>query len=118
MVYKNDAEISGLIAEPLGGLVDAVQSRFYGDRALDVDLIRDFHSAFLGDVVPGIAGRWRDGPVQVGKTRPNIRTFRLSRINRLCIVWRSFTVAENGSRTPASPMHTNTWTHWAHPRSR
>ena len=57
MVYKNYAEISDLIAEPLSGLVDAVQSGFYGDRALDVDLIRDFHSAFLGDVVPGIAGR-------------------------------------------------------------
>jgi hypothetical protein len=57
MVYKNYAEVSDLIAEPLSGLLDAVQSGFYGDRALDVDLIRDFHSAFLGDVVPGIAGR-------------------------------------------------------------
>jgi hypothetical protein len=49
--------ISDLIAEPLGGLVGAVQAGFYGDRALDVNLIRDSHSAFLGDVVPGIAAR-------------------------------------------------------------
>lgn len=37
---------------------------------LSVDLIRDFHAAFLADIVPGIAGVWRDKPVSVGNHIP------------------------------------------------
>jgi fido (protein-threonine AMPylation protein) len=67
---KNNAEISDLIAEPLSKLVDDVQAGAYADRRPDVDLIRDFHYAFLAAVVPDIAGRWRNRPVRVGNHIP------------------------------------------------
>lgn len=67
---KNYAEVSDLIAQPLSALIDAVQAGQYGSWALDVDLIKHFHKAFLESVVPSIAGSWRTGPVSVGAHIP------------------------------------------------
>ncbi|TVS86046.1 Fic family protein [Mycobacterium helveticum] len=67
---KNYAEVSDLIAEPLSALVDAVQAGYYAARELSVGLLREFHTAFLAGIVPGIAGRWREEPVQVGNHLP------------------------------------------------
>lgn len=67
---KGYAEVNDLIAGPLEKLVDEVQAGGYADRELDVDLIRQFHAAVLADVMPEIAGRWRQGPVTVGAHVP------------------------------------------------
>lgn len=63
-------EVNDLIAEPLSLLVDAVQDGAYADRELDVDLLRKFHAAFLADVLPQMAGKWRQHPVRVGDHIP------------------------------------------------
>jgi fido (protein-threonine AMPylation protein) len=67
---KTYAEISDQIADRLSALADAVQAGHYEDRPLNVDLLREFHASFLGDIVPGIAGVWRDKPVSVGNHIP------------------------------------------------
>jgi fido (protein-threonine AMPylation protein) len=67
---KSYADVSDLIAEHLSVLVDGVQSGDYGDWPLDVDIIKHFHQAFLGPIVPGIAGAWRIKPVRVGSHVP------------------------------------------------
>ncbi len=79
---KGYAEINDLIAEPLARLVDAVQAGDYAGRELDVYLIRDFHAGFLADVMPEIAGKWRQGSVTVGAHHPpdHVHVDRLMRV--------------------------------------
>ena len=67
---KGYQEVNDLIAEPLAELIDAVQAGVYADHELDVDLLKSFHAAFLGGVMPDIAGKWRQGPVKVGNHEP------------------------------------------------
>jgi fido (protein-threonine AMPylation protein) len=63
-------EVADAIAERLSALIDDVQAGVYQGHPLDVDLIRHFHAYFLDGICPPIAGRWRDGPVQVGNHIP------------------------------------------------
>ncbi len=67
---KSYAEVSDLIAEPLRQLLDDVASGTFASSAMDVDLIRGFHLRILTDVMPDIAGRWRQKPVRVGSHYP------------------------------------------------
>lgn len=67
---KSYLEIRDQIAERLSALADDIQAGRYEDRALNVDLIRDFHASFLGGIVPGIAGIWPNKPVSVGNHIP------------------------------------------------
>jgi fido (protein-threonine AMPylation protein) len=80
---KSYAEVSDLIAEHLSVLVDGVQSGDYSDWAVDVDLIKHFHRAFLEPVVPSIAGVWRTKPVQVGSHLPPDHWY-IDRLMREC----------------------------------
>ncbi|WP_295449484.1 Fic family protein [uncultured Thiodictyon sp.] len=60
------AELAPHLARRVQDLeVDIAEDRYDG-RTLDEDLIREFHQRICGDLVPKIAGHWRQSNVQVG----------------------------------------------------
>jgi len=63
-------EVADHVAEHLAGLLDRVAFGDFSKRALDVDLLCDFHGAILEPVVPNIAGKLRMVDVTVGKHLP------------------------------------------------
>lgn len=63
-------QVSDRIAEPLRVLLDDIALGAFDEQALDVDLIREFHSRILIEVMPDIAGRWRRCAVRVGNHYP------------------------------------------------
>jgi len=64
------AELADLIAPKLEALLDDIAAGNFAHRQLDDELIREFHLAILGDLVPDIAGAWRTEPVQIGAHEP------------------------------------------------
>lgn len=60
------AELADAIAPHLEGLLERIALGEFGDRVFSEDLIRDFHRAIIGRIIPEIAGRWRTEQVQVG----------------------------------------------------
>ena len=64
------AELSDLVAPKLLQLLDDITDGKYQNKPFDEELIRDFHYRIIGDIMPGIAGKWRTVPVQVGNWLP------------------------------------------------
>lgn len=62
----NYEQVNDLLAEPYENLLDCIAVGDYDGAPIDAELLKTFHLAFVGPVMPGIAGRWRDEPVQVG----------------------------------------------------
>ncbi len=64
------AELSDLIAPKLLQLLDDITDGKHLDSTFDEALIKSFHYQIIGDIMPGIAGKWRSVPVQVGNWLP------------------------------------------------
>lgn len=64
------AELADTIAPFLERLLDRIADGGFTGRPISDDLIREFHRAILGEVVPDIAGVWRTEQVQVGHYEP------------------------------------------------
>ena len=64
------AELSEQIAPNLLDLIYNIADSKYADSQLDEDLIRNFHYKIVGDIMPQIAGKWRNVPVMVGNWLP------------------------------------------------
>ncbi|MBQ9017750.1 Fic family protein [Candidatus Saccharibacteria bacterium] len=64
------AELSDLIAPKLLQLLDDITDCKFINHSFDEDLIKNFHFRIIGDIIPGIAGKWRNVPVQVGNWLP------------------------------------------------
>ena len=64
------AELSDLIAPKLLQLLDDITDGKYLDKPFDEELIKNFHYRIIDDIMPGIAGKWRTVPVQVGNWLP------------------------------------------------
>ncbi|MFJ1457888.1 Fic family protein [Nocardia sp. N2S4-5] len=67
---KTYAEISDLIAEPLRVTMNEIARGEFSDLPLDTELIRGFHRRILQEVIPDIAGKWRQCAVRVGSHYP------------------------------------------------
>ncbi len=63
-------QLSDAIAPLLLSLLGRINAGEYGGRRITDDLIREFHSDILSEVLPEIAGKWRLEPVQVGNHVP------------------------------------------------
>lgn len=64
------AELADAVAPHLVDLLDRITSGRYFVRAIDEELIQDFHYKIIGEVMPEIAGKWRKTLVQVGNWLP------------------------------------------------
>ncbi len=64
------AELSDAIAPHLEALLDQILRGDFVGRTFDEQLVKDFHNAFLGPLLPRIAGVWRTIAVQVGNHVP------------------------------------------------
>lgn len=64
------AELSDLIAPHLKLLLEDIANGKFQNEEIDEDMIREFHSRIVGDLMPNIAGKWRMVPVMVGNWLP------------------------------------------------
>lgn len=60
------AELADKIAPHLLRLLDDIDDGKYRNRPFDGELMCDFHFAIIGEIIPGIAGKWRQKDVAVG----------------------------------------------------
>ena len=64
------AELSDLIAPKLLQLLDDIADEKYRNHQINEDMIQAFHQHIVGDLMPNIAGKWRNVPVMVGNWLP------------------------------------------------
>jgi fido (protein-threonine AMPylation protein) len=63
-------ELAPQLAECALRVADGIARGGFAAHALDDDFIRLLHRQLCGDLVPAIAGRWRDRAVTVGGHEP------------------------------------------------
>ena len=64
------AELSDLIAPKVLELLDEITEQKYINSPFDEQFIQEFHRKIVGDIMPQIAGKWRNIPVMVGNWLP------------------------------------------------
>jgi fido (protein-threonine AMPylation protein) len=64
------AELADAIAPNLLSLLEDIADGKFHAKVYDEELIKLFHQRIVGDILPDIAGKWRDEMVQVGNHIP------------------------------------------------
>lgn len=64
------AQLADAIAPYLAALLDRIADGEYADQPFTDELVKNFHRAIIGELLPGIAGEWRREPVQIGHHVP------------------------------------------------
>ena len=64
------AKLADLVAPRLLQLLDDITDGKYLNQTFDEELIKKFHYQIIGEIMPQIAGKWRNIPVQVGNWFP------------------------------------------------
>lgn len=64
------AQLADAIAPYLAALLDSIADGDYADQPFTDELVKHFHHAIIGELLPDIAGEWRRELVQVGHYIP------------------------------------------------
>lgn len=64
------AQLADAIAPHLAALLDRIADGDYADQPFTDELVKHFHHAIIGELLPDIAGEWRREPVQIGHHVP------------------------------------------------
>jgi len=64
------AQLADAIAPYLAALLDRIADGAYAEQPFTDELVRHFHRAIIGELLPEIAGEWRRESVQIGHHVP------------------------------------------------
>lgn len=64
------AQLADAIAPYLAALLDRIADGDYANQPFTDELVKHFHHAIIGELLPDIAGEWRREPVQIGHHVP------------------------------------------------
>lgn len=64
------AQLADAIAPYLAALLDRIADGKYASQPFTDELVKRFHRAIIGELLPDIAGEWRREPVQIGHHVP------------------------------------------------
>jgi len=64
------AQLANAIAPYLAALLDRITDGNYLNQPFTDELVKHFHRAIIGELLPDIAGKWRREPVQIGHHVP------------------------------------------------